>query len=83
MSYLPKPQQSQDNQSRPHEPRGLGAMHVTGTLLAQTVKLVLCLSVNQRPEVLKVFINRKNAIIAFLPQQVLLIISYCQFIVLS
>lgn len=69
MSYLPKSKQSQDSQSRAHEPRGLCAMHGTGTLLAQTVKLVLSLSTNQRPELLKVFINRKNAIIAFFPQQ--------------
>lgn len=41
MSYLPKPQQNQDSQRRPHKPRGLCTMHRTGTVLAQTVKLVL------------------------------------------
>lgn len=51
-------------------------MHGTGTMLAQTVKRVLAF--HQRPELLKVFINRQNAVSAFLSQQVLLIISYLE-----
>lgn len=62
MSYLPMPQQSQHSQSPEASVLCTGQGHYQALFTAQTVKLVL-LSMNQTPELLKVFINIKNAVI--------------------